>query len=1113
MKGTWFLISLLLLFGRGGLTAQSCFPIKKDKKWGLINAEGKLVVEPVYEAIGEFKQFGYAVMQRAGGVGLINNRGEEVIPPKFEDLKVLDSTMVAVVSRGHWVVLNLAGNVILKPGYDRAKALNAQWLAYEKDDRWGVVDVNGRQLVEPLYDDIEVYEQTWFLTRQKDGYGLLTAGGRELLKPENERIIRFNDQLFFFQKDHRWGAVNIAGKLILKPEFDRMVKISDHFFKLLSDNKAFLFSIDHQKTLTRGQFDAYYPLTDQLVICKKNRLLGLIHASGELLLPPRYNEVQVYSDQLFRVNFQGKWGIVNAKNEIVIPFRFDYIAPMEDGFCVVIQNRKMGVANHLGAMVIPPKFDRIELENGKARAFIGQQLTLFQSTDDGNMTEEDRFQKHIVIKIGGARQQTEYRRPADIENPYVLPDFEWFYSPQFDRWGLRSRTDGRVQIEPAFNEIHVFKDLGLTLVGIEALNYCDFGQTAYRFEMAYGIVNNEVGLLVHEVDLIDLKISDFNDGLPAARCVFLNGRHGLINRIGKVICKDYAFIGEFHDGLARMSQKGRLSATLDGRGHNLGALRDYLNKLMAPAVLKDYTLFDRDINAFGRLTCDDCLWGYMDTLGATVVEPAFEFALDFVNEVGIVECAGKWGMVGPKGQELLPCRYDEVQFLENTGNQIIRIFQKDQKFGLIDTLGRLTVQFKYDEIGSFSEGRLAVMRNGAWGFADINGFEVIPCRFREVSNFSEGLAAVKLGSKWGYIDKQGNVEIDFQFFRAGDFKNGLAYARRDSEPFGYIDHSGQWVIEPRFTDAFNFDRGAARITERINDVKKMGLINQSGEYIVRPKYLNISTFNADGLAIVAYGSGQTRYGLMNIHGEIITTYHFREIFPFKEGLARVKLKDYYGFINKAGTLVIPAKFDQAGDFSEGLAYAKVNGKFGYIDPAGDFVIPPRFSKCMDFEDGRAVVFYGYKKGGLIDREGRFLIQPGINRMVEFSEGRGLVRKSDSRFYYITEQAQMYDGYYQDAGKFQNGVAVVKENGRWGIINQKGIKIIPPKYDHIEQFEGGFAKVQIKGFTGLTNLRGELIIQPDYEYIRYAGEGVFRVEQGDKIGYFNTEGDWIWGLSE
>ena len=57
-----------------------------------------------------------------------------------------------------------------------------------------------------------------------------------------------------------------------------------------------------------------------------------------------------------------------------------------------------------------------------------------------------------------------------------------------------------------------------------------------------------------------------------------------------------------------------------------------------------------------------------------------------------------------------------------------------------------------------------------------------------------------------------------------------------------------------------------------------------------------------------------------------------------------------------------------------------------------------------------------------------------------------------------------------------------------------------------------AKVKIEGYNGLSNLDGELIVQPNYECISYAGEGLFRVEQGDKVGYFDSTGNWVWELN-
>ncbi|MBK7871406.1 MAG: WG repeat-containing protein [Saprospiraceae bacterium] len=137
----------------------------------------------------------------------------------------------------------------------------------------------------------------------------------------------------------------------------------------------------------------------------------------------------------------------------------------------------------------------------------------------------------------------------------------------------------------------------------------------------------------------------------------------------------------------------------------------------------------------------------------------------------------------------------------------------------------------------------------------------------------------------------------------------------------------------------------------------------------------------------------------------------------------------------------------------------------------------------------------------------------MDRLITFREGRGLVRDNEYRFYYITEQAGLYNGFYDEATEFQHGVAVVQVNGKWGIINRKGIEIIPPKYDKIETFENGYARVRIQGFTGLSNLNGQLIVKPNFEYISYAGDGLFRAEQGDKVGYFDQSGNWVWSLTK
>ena len=1095
-----YIFLLLFVFEGNG---QQFFPVKIDNKWGLINGQGRVVVEANYEAIGEFKNFGYAVMQRNGGVGLLGKNAQELISPNFDDLKVLSPSLVAVMKNKEWAVVNLTGQTVLPAGYERVRVCEDRFLAYMRNGKWGAVNLKGQEICSPEYDEIGLFESNFWLTRIGEKYGLLNLSGQRLLYPEHDEIRVFNDNLFFFRNGRKWGLQDDSGQIAAK--FDYYQAISDNFIRLKAGSSNWLYSLRTKSIVSRGEYDAFFPFSKQYVIARKRQLLALLDWNGQQILSPYYNEIQTFGNAGFRVNVGGRWGVVSIGDENLVPFDYDYIAPLKNKVCVAKKVGKLGLLNIAGKEIVAPDFTKIEIEDKQAKAYRNEKMTLLNFDENGELTDENDFANHFTIKVQS--KQARVRLAWSGETDYVLSDFEWFYSPRVDKWGLRRLSDGGIQIEPTFDNIQVERELGLTVVGVEKLNKLDFDRTTYRYNEVYGLVNNKVGLLVKDMNLYDVRLSDFDEGLPAARCIFADGKHGLINRIGKVIVKDYAFIGKFKDGRARMGIKGKLSGNLRPGKRGLGSLQTYLTRQKSPVQMVDFTTHDREFEADADLICEGCEWGYMDTIGNVEIPPQYDFARDLVNGVGLVQFNGKWGMIAKDAKELLPCEYDDLQFLENTDNSILRVYKSKEKYGLIDTLGQLCVRLDYDEIGSFQEGRLAVKRDGVWGFTDRNGAEVIPCRFREVHDFSEGLASVKIGNKWGFIDENGDIFIDAQYTRAGSFKNSLAPIYTDGG-FGYINADNDIIISAEYSNANDFDRGIARVTKDF----KHGLIDTLGNFILKPKYLDISSFNEYGLAIVRYGNERVRSGVIDLSGNMRAD-GFITVAPFKEGRAAVRYKEGYGFIDVNGNVVIKPEYSKVGNFCDGRAMIQKEGQCGYIDLGGNEIVPCIYSKCLDFNDGRAVVYQGYQRGGLIDRNGKVIIEPSVNRLYDFNNGRGLVRGKDRTFIYITEQARLYDGAYEDARKFEHGVATVKINGKWGIINQKGIEVIPPKYDKIESFDEGFARVRIKGFSGLTNLKGDLIVAPNYEYITYAGGGVFRVEQGDKVGYFDMKGEWIWGLKE
>ena len=266
-------------------------------------------------------------MQRNGGVGLLNEFGREIIAPKYDDLKVLDSTLIAVMDFGEWMVINLNGKIVLKKGYERVHLWNGGLLAFMEYGKWGIVNSNGQQIVAPEYDEIRVEKERYFLTYKDDKLGLLSQSGEKILPNIAKEINIFNDQLIFYQQGNFWGGVALNGKKLIPPKYDSYKRISNNFIKLLTKRKFHLFSIPCSNIITHNTYDDYYAFSNKHIIGKKNRQLGLLDRCGKVVLPAQYAEIQAYGGDWYRVNYQGRWGIISGAGEVIIPFKYDYIAP------------------------------------------------------------------------------------------------------------------------------------------------------------------------------------------------------------------------------------------------------------------------------------------------------------------------------------------------------------------------------------------------------------------------------------------------------------------------------------------------------------------------------------------------------------------------------------------------------------------------------------------------------------------------------------------------------------------------------------------------------------------------------------------------------------------
>ena len=99
--------------------------------------------------------------------------------------------------------------------------------------------------------------------------------------------------------------------------------------------------------------------------------------------------------------------------------------------------------------------------------------------------------------------------------------------------------------------------------------------------------------------------------------------------------------------------------------------------------------------------------------------------------------------------------------------------------------------------------------------------------------------------------------------------------------------------------------------------------------------------------------------------------------------------------------------------------------------------------------------------------------------------------------------------FEEAKSFSQGVAPVKVNKKWGLLNANGIWILPPAYDKVQLLGLDWIQAEVKEVSGIASEDGSILAAVEFHQIKPATSNIFRLENDQKLGYLSNEGQWIW----
>ncbi len=274
--------------------------------------------------------------------------------------------------------------------------------------------------------------------------------------------------------------------------------------------------------------------------------------------------------------------------------------------------------------------------------------------------------------------------------------------------------------------------------------------------------------------------------------------------------------------------------------------------------------------------------------------------------------------------------------------------------------------------------------------------------------------------------------------------------------WGYMNEDGQQVIPFQFASADPFtEEGLAAVT---NSRGEMAVIDENGRRIIGFRAAPQQIEYGDHEIAFRYETETTYF---TKQGQLLCTIPGAQGFFSEEGLVAVKRGNRWGYANRENTLVLPARYRQAGNFQQGYAVVQQEGNgYAVIDTAGNAIPLPSDGtpKYMEVYGGKAVIL------------------SNGNRMSLYS---------------LETQTPVVEYMYQEISPFENGYAMLRVNGNWGIINLNGNITLPIQYHYLSYMgEGVYAARDADGYVSAIDANGNLI----YRTYVYAG-GFESIEHG------------------
>ena len=296
------------------LVSTTYFVINKDNKWGVIDNNAQIIIEPSYdEAI--------------------------IIPNNKQDVFIC--TYDANYNEGTYKtkVIDNKGKELFKE-YDKVQALENydenknMWyennvLLVEKDGKYGLINIDGDKILDIVYDKIYSLKgvKNSLITVKEQKLGLVDNLGQEVIKNNYEEIKSLGkDTKNYIVKEN--GKYGVYG--ILDCKYQEIKALNNNEIFCVKENNKYKVINKEEKEVFTEKFDNIETIKNNVIVYKNSKGYTAYNVNTKQKLSKAYTELTYTSNNMFIAKVKNNYGIINMENETEVKTEYSNINYYED---------------------------------------------------------------------------------------------------------------------------------------------------------------------------------------------------------------------------------------------------------------------------------------------------------------------------------------------------------------------------------------------------------------------------------------------------------------------------------------------------------------------------------------------------------------------------------------------------------------------------------------------------------------------------------------------------------------------------------------------------------------------------------------------------------------